>query len=70
MYVIVFAVELHQLSLEISANVGKNQLHRIQMLFLEHVSSIFCYEYQVNMKRKHAMPTVSQIAISFAWARH
>lgn len=70
MDVIVFAVELHQLGLEISANAGKNQPHRIQMLFPEHVSSIFCDEYQVNMKCKHTMPAVPQIAISLAWTCH
>ena len=59
MYVIVFAVELHQLGIKILADACENQLHGIEMLFLEHVASILCYEYQVNMEGKYAMSSVA-----------
>lgn len=67
---IVFAVEFHQFSIEVMADIRQNRLHRIQMLLLEHVASILSYEYQVNMKSKHTMPSMSQIIVSLSWSCH
>ena len=58
-YVIVFAVELHQLGIKILADACKNQLHGIQMLLPEHVAPIFGYEYQMNVQRKYTVPAVA-----------
>ena len=63
MYVIVFAVELHQLGIKILADACENQLHGIEMLFLEHVAPILGYEYQMHMKSENTMPSMAQIAI-------
>ena len=70
MYVIVFAIELHQLGIKIFADAGENQLHGIKMLLLEHIAPKFGYEYQMNMEGKYAMPSVAQIAIYLTWAGH
>jgi hypothetical protein len=59
MYVIVFAVELHQLGIKILADACENQLHGIEMLFLEHIAPILSYEYQMNMEGKYAMSSVA-----------
>ena len=61
--VIVFAVELHQLSIKILADACENQSHGIEVLFLEHVTPILGYEYQVHMKSENTMPSMAQIAI-------
>ena len=59
MYMIVFAVELHQLGIEIFVDAGENRLYGIEMLSLEHITPILCYEYQMNMKGKYTMPSVA-----------
>ena len=66
--VIVFAVELYQLSIKILADACENQLHGIEVLFLEHVASILGYEYQVHMKSENTMPSMAKIAIYIAIA--
>ena len=68
MHMVMFAVELHQLSLKILAHACENQLHGIEVLFLEHVASILCYEYQVHMKSENTMPSMAKIAIYIAIA--
>ena len=52
-YVIVFAVELHQLGIKILAHAGHDQLHGIQMLLPEHVMD--CTKtLRLRIKDKHA----------------
>ena len=46
---IVLAVELDQLCIEILADVGQNNLHSIQVFFLEHIAPMFCDKDQVSM---------------------
>lgn len=70
MYMIVFAVELYSLGIKIFADACENQLHGIEMFFLEYIAPILCYEYQMNMKGKYTMPCVAQIAIYLAWTGH
>lgn len=67
---VVLAVEFHKFRIEVMANIRQNRLHRIQMFLLEHVAPIFSYEYQVNMKRKHAMPSMPEIIVILAWSCH
>jgi len=59
MYVIVLAVELHQLGIKILADTCENQLHGIEMLFLEHIAPVLGYEYQMNMEGKYAMSSMA-----------
>lgn len=59
MDVVVFAVELHQLSIKILTHACQDQLHGIEMLLPEHVAPIFGYEYQMNVKRKYTVPSVA-----------
>ncbi len=56
---IVFAVELHQLNIKILADACQDQLHGIEMLFLEHVAPILGYEYQMHMKSENTMPSMA-----------
>ena len=58
-YVIVFAVELHQLGIKIFADACDNQLHGIEMLLLEHIAPILGYEYQMNMEGKYAVSSMA-----------
>ena len=46
---IVLAIEFHQLGIKVFADASEYQLHRIQVLFLEHVSAVFRNEDQVYM---------------------
>ena len=59
MHMVVFAIELHQLRIKILAHAGEYQMHGIKMLLFEHVATIFCYEYQVDMKGENAMSSVT-----------
>ena len=59
MHVVVVAVELHQLGIKILADTCENQLHGIEMFFVEHVAPILGYEYQMNMEGKYAMSSVA-----------
>lgn len=59
MNVVVLAVELHQLSIKIPTNTGKNGLHGIEMLFLEDIAPIFSYKYQMNIEGKYTMSSVA-----------
>lgn len=68
MHVVVVAVELHQLGIKILADTGENQLHGIEMFFVEHVAPILGYEYQVHMKSENTMPSMAKIAIYIAIA--
>ena len=70
MHMIVLSVELYQLRVEILADVGKDDLHGIQMLFLEHIASILSNKDQMCVKRKNTMPTMPQIAVCFARPCH
>lgn len=70
MNVVVLAVELDQLRIEVLANTGENNLHGIQVRFLEHITPVFCYKDQVNMQGKYAVPTMPNIAICFARPSH
>ena len=59
MNVVVFAVELHQLGIKILADACKNQLHGIEMFFVEHIAPILGYEYQMNMEGKYAVSSMA-----------
>jgi len=59
MDVVVFAVELYQLGIKILTDACENELHGIEMLFLEHIAPILSYKYQMNVKSKYAVSSVA-----------
>ena len=58
MDVIVPAIELHQLRLEVRAYAGKDDLHRLKVILLEHVAPIFGHEDQMYVQGKYAVSSV------------
>jgi len=55
---VAFAVHLHQLRFEIARNVGENGTKTVYSISIQHPGSILCDKDQVNVKLKHAIPTV------------
>lgn len=59
MHMIMFAVELHQLSLKVLADAGQDGVHGLQVLLLEHIAPVLGNEYQMHMQDKDTVPSVS-----------
>ena len=70
MHMIMLAVEFHQLGIKILTHACHDQVHSIKVLSLEHITPIFCYEYQMNMKREGTVSPMAKFAVYYAWTRH
>lgn len=60
---VVFSVELHQLSLEVSTYARKDAAQVIDHFFSEYATSIFCHKDQVNVHFKNTVSAMSNIVV-------
>lgn len=60
---VIFAVELHQLRLEVGAYGGKDAAQVIDHFFGEYATSIFSHKDQMNVHVKNTVSTVSNIVV-------
>src|SRR4029077_14928097 len=63
MYMVVFAVELHELGFEVNADTCKDVAQRVQDLRREHSAPIFGHKDQVNMHHENTVSTASKIVV-------
>jgi hypothetical protein len=61
MDMILFAVELHQGRIEACADGSEDAFKALHVFLAKHPAPVLCHEDQMNMKRKNAVPTVSNV---------
>src|SRR3989304_3135933 len=62
-HMILLAVELHQLRLEVAANLGEDAAQVVENGFGEHATPIFCHKDQMDVHLEYAVPAVSNILV-------